>query len=102
MGRLHEDVVDERPVAVPGDSPVGDLPGQWPEEFGRDAQVSSPDRGVFGLVGVGNSSGILPALSQQIQSNRALLVVAATQVEWRVAHLLAGSARMCFTNDMAR
>ena len=92
--------VDERPVAVPRDSSVGDLPGQWPEEFGGDTQVSSPHRGVCGLVRLGDSSGILPALSQQIQSNRTLLVVAATQVERRAADLLGSGASMCLTNDM--
>ena len=36
MGRLHEDMVDKRPITVPRDSLIGDLPGQWSEEFRRD------------------------------------------------------------------
>ena len=37
LGRLHEGVVDECPIAVSWDSSIGDLSGQWPEEFRRDS-----------------------------------------------------------------
>jgi len=44
--------------------------------------------------------GLLPTLSQQVQSHRTLLVVAATQVERRATDLLGSGASMWLENDM--
>ena len=50
----------------------GDLSGQRSKELGSADPVSQADGAVCRLVGVGVTLGVLPALPQQVQSDRTL------------------------------
>src|SRR5205814_3229925 len=80
----------------------GDLPGQRSEEFGPADPVPQADGPVRRLVGIGGPPGVLSAVSQQVQPDRAVLVGAGAEVERRAAELLGGGPVVCTTDDVAR
>ena len=78
----------------------GDLPGQRPEELGPADAVLEADGAVRRLVGVGDPPGVLSAVPQQVQPDRAVLVGAGEEVERGVAELPEGGPAMRPADDM--
>src|SRR4051794_35611811 len=81
--------------------PPGDLPGQWAEQLGHPNAVSQANDRVRGLVRVGNSLGILPAVPQQVQPDRAVLVVAGEEMGRDAAEQLGGDLGAGAAYDLA-
>ena len=79
---------------------VGDLLGQRAEELGSADAVLETVGAVCGLVGTGDPAGILSTVPQQIQSDRAVLVVVAKEMERRVAELLGSDPGVRVTDDL--
>src|SRR5262245_42743163 len=73
---------------------AGDLPGQRAEELWAADAVLEADGGVRRLVGSGDPLGVLSAVSQQVQPDRAVLVGAGEEVERRALERLEGGAAM--------
>ena len=78
----------------------GDLPGQRPEELGTADAVLETDGTVCRLVGVGDPSGVLSSLPQQVQPDPTMLVNAGAEVERGVTELPGGGAAMRPTDDL--
>src|SRR4051794_15022530 len=78
----------------------GDLPGQRAEELGPTDAVPEADGGVRRLVGAGDPTGVLPALPQQVQPGRALLVGAGEEVERGLADQPGGGPAMRPADDL--
>src|SRR5690606_24005671 len=76
------------------DQATGDLSGQRAEEFRPADAVPEADGAVRRLVGPGGPAGVLPAVSQQVQPDRAVLVGAGGEVEWGVTDRVEGGPAM--------
>src|SRR3954452_7267326 len=100
LGRCVADVVAPGPIGPGTRQAPGDLPGQRPEELGPSDAVLEADGRVRRLVGVGGPPGVLSAVSQQVQPDRAVLVVAGAEVERRAAELLGGGPAVRPTDEM--
>src|SRR5208337_2256311 len=79
---------------------VGNLSGQRSQELWSTDSVSQADGSVCRLVGVGVTLGLLSALPQQIQSDRALLVGPGEEMEWRDTELPEGGSAMRAADDL--
>src|SRR6185312_13830137 len=82
------------------DPPTGDLLGQRPQQLGVAHAVFEADGGIRGLVGVGDSAGVLSALPQQIQSDRTVLVDPGAEVGRSDAELFEGDPAGGPTDDL--
>ena len=82
------------------DPAFGDLPGQWRAQLGKPHAVFEADACIRRLVRFGNTLGILSAVAQQIQSDRALLVDLGTQVGRSVVELLEGDLPRSSAHDV--
>src|SRR3954453_5774068 len=100
LGRCVADVVATGPGGASPRQTTGDLPGQRPEEFRPADAIPETDGAVRGLVGVGDPLGLLSAVPQQIQSDRALLVGAGAEMEWRVTEPPEGGLAMRPSDDL--
>src|SRR3954451_12590137 len=69
---------------------TGDLPGQRAEEFRDPDAVAESAGGVLRLVGAGDPAGVLPAVSQQVQPDRAVLERAGAEMGRVAAEQLEG------------
>src|SRR3954469_4614325 len=78
-GRLEDVVAVGEGSAGPHQAP-GDLPGQRAEEFRDPDAVAETAGGVLRLVRSGDPAGVLPAVSQQVQPDRAVLERAGAEV----------------------
>ena len=79
---------------------AGDLSGQRAEQFGSADPVPEADGAVRGLVGVGDPVGVLSAVSQQVQSDRTVLVGAGEEMERCLTEVPEGGAAMCPADDV--
>ena len=79
---------------------AGDLPGQRAEELGASDAVPEADGGVRRLVGAGDPAGVLSAVPQQVQPDRAVLVGAGEEVERGVAEQPGGGPAMRPADDL--
>ena len=82
------------------DQAAGDLPGQRPEELGAADAVPEADGAVRRLVGAGGPPGVLSAVPQQVQPDRAVLVGAGEEVERGAAELPGGGPAMRPADDL--
>ncbi len=101
LGRCVADVVASRSRPGLGShQAAGDLPGQRAEELGAADAVPEADGGVRRLVGPGDPLGVLSAVSQQVQPDRAVLVGAGEEVERGVAERPEGGPAMRPADEM--
>src|SRR4051794_9111792 len=94
LGRCVADVVAPGAVGPRPRQAPGDLPGQRAEELGATDAVLEADGPVRRLVGVGDPPGVLSAVPQQVQPDRAVLVGAGEEVEWGVTERPEGGPAM--------
>src|SRR5262249_20124957 len=100
LGRCVAAVVAPGPAGPRSHQAAGDLPGQRSQELGATDAVLETDGRVRGLVGVGDPPGVLSAVSQQVQSDRAVLVGAGEEVERGVTELSEGGRAMRPADEM--
>src|SRR4051794_11697317 len=100
LGRCVADVVAPGPVGPRTHQTPGDLPGQRAEELGATDAVPEADGRVRGLVGVGDPPGVLSAVPQQVQPDRAVLVGAGEEVEWGVTEQAEGGPAMRLADEV--
>src|SRR5216684_4966050 len=79
---------------------AGDLSGQRSQELRSSDPVSQANGAVCRLVGVGVTLGVLPALPQQIQSDRTLLVGSGEEMERRAPELPESGSAMRAADDL--
>ena len=100
LGRLFTCVVGKCAAQMSQSSPPGHLSGQRSQELGSANSVPQTDDRILRLVRLGNSLGLLSAVSQQVQSYRTLLVIFATEVERRSADRLGNCENLCTTDEV--
>src|SRR5512142_2307884 len=100
LGRCPADVVAAGSVGSGTHQTAGDLSGQRSEEVGPADAVLEADGGIRGLVGVGDTPGVLLAVLQQVQSDRTVLVRVGEEVEWGAPDLPEGGPAMRPEDDL--
>src|SRR5512135_3237625 len=100
VGRCVAVVVAAGPGRPRARQAPGDLTGQRAEEFRPADAVPEADGAVRRLVGSGGPPGVLPAVSQQVQPDRAVLVGVGEEVEWSVTDRVEGGPAMCPADGM--
>src|SRR6266446_4674870 len=83
-------MVDARAKGSPAGASTGDLSGQRPAQCGDADAVLEAAGGVRGLVRTAATAGLLSALSEQVQPDRALLVQSGAEVGRGLVKLSAG------------
>ena len=100
LGRCLADVVAACSGILRTHPTPGDLSGQRSKELGSADPVSQADGAVCRLVGVGVTLGVLPALPQQVQPDRTLLVGPGEEMERCDPELSEGDSAMRAADDL--
>ena len=100
--RQPQDLVGVGSFGQQTDSSLGYLPGQWPEEFRSPETIHEKACRICRLVGIGVASDLLSSVPQQIQPDRALLVLTSEEVERRDTEVLDNRRKMRSTDEVER
>src|SRR5215212_6472717 len=98
-GRLEGVVAVGQGSARPHQA-AGDLPGQRAEELRDEDAVAEAAGGVLRLVGAGDPAGVLLAVPQQVQPDRAVLERAGAEVGRDAAELPEGDPATGTADDL--